>query len=162
MDIITVLESSGAPLTIEEIKKFSGPMYSNERFDSLIRSGEIREVEGLENVYWSVPPALKKRNTNQTRKCISPFNSKQRELEISKVIELRNKLFSITEELYFLQHKSENLPTEEQYKNHIKRLHKYNETKDEGIKLIEQIANMEGIPVHEVYERFEIDENMLS
>jgi len=161
MDIKSVLDSSFSPLSIEEIKKYSGSMYSDERMESLIRSGEINIVPGTEGVYYCVPAILRKRTSSQNRKNVAPMDSKSRDTEISSILSLQTKLDSVVSQITELNHKKDEFPTEEEINAHIKRLHVYNERRDEGTKLIEQLANMEGCSVHAIYERFDIDKTML-
>lgn len=160
MDPLSVLEAARAPLSIEEIKEYSGSLFEENRIDALIRSGEIAEIKGAPGVYWSVPPALRKRS-NQSRKVFSPASSKQRESDTKKIIELRNKINTISAEFDALKQRNLDLPTEKETQMHIERLHKLNETRDEGVKLVEKLAAVDGTSVHSIYERFDIDENML-
>jgi hypothetical protein len=160
MDVSSVIEAARCPLTIDEIKKFCGPMWDGERFESLLRSGEIGLVPGTKDIYWCIPPALRKRSS-QSRKCVSPATPKQRSSEIKKTIELRNKINTISAEYETLKERSKDLPTEEETKQHIERLHKLNEARDEGVKIIEKLAQLNGTNVHPIYEKFEIDEEML-
>ena len=160
MDISTVLEASRCPLSLSEIQTYCGPLWDKERFDGLLRSGDIALVSGTKDVYWSVPPAFRKRN-QQARKCMSPSTPKQRAQEIKKTIELRNKINTISVEYDALKERSTDLPTEIETKKHIERLHKLNEARDEGVKIIEKLAQIDGTSVHSIYEKFDIDEEML-
>ena len=160
MDITSVLEASRCPLSLNEIQNYCGPLWDKDRFEALLRTGDIALVNGTKDVYWSVPAALRKRN-QQARKCISPATPKQRSQEIKKTIELRNKINTISVEYDALKERSTDLPTEAETKKHIERLHKLNEARDEGVKIIEKLAQMDGTSVHSVYEKFDIDEEML-
>ena len=153
MDILTVLEAAHAPLTIEEIKEFSGLMYSDERLDSLIRTGDIQQVEGIPNVYYAVPPALRKRKAG---KCFSPLRSQERTDLIKEINHFREKLQTITEELNALLIKKDSFPTQEQLSAHRERLHQYNEAKDLGILLLGHLAELTGVKVQSLYDDFEI------
>lgn len=160
MDVSSVMEAARCPLTLAEIRQFCGPVWDSERFESLLRSGELGLVPGTEDVYWCIPPALRKRSS-QSRRCVSPATPKQRSSEIKKTIELRNKINTISAEYDALKERSKDLPTEAETKLHIERLHKLNEARDEGVKIIEKLAQVEGTSVQPIYEKFDIDEEML-
>ena len=157
MDILTALEAAHSPLSTDELKAFCGVMFTSERLETLIRSGDVKLVPGLENVYWSVPAALKKRGA--IKKCQSPMKAQDRKALIKQVVDLRTKITMVTKELDALMLKKDSFPTQEQLTDHMNRLHRYNEIKDSGMAIIGHIADLEKVQAKEVYERYGLSQN---
>ncbi len=155
MDIVTALDAARAPLTVNEIREYSGTMYSDERFESLIRSGEIKEVPGVPNTFWRVPPALRKRTTHA--KCQSPIREGDRAKVIENVMGLRSKIISMSQELDSLRLRKDEMTTEQQVKAHMERLHRYNELKDIGQELLGRLAEIEKTKVENLYENYSLE-----
>lgn len=152
MDILTVFEAAHTPLTLEEVKEYSGVMFSDDRFNALIRSGDIQKVPGVDNLYWALPSSMKKRSTY--KKCPSPIRTTERSSLIKDITNFREKLITITHECDELNLKKDTFPTKEQEDAHIQRLHDYNELKDIGTTIIGRIAEQEGVQTKDVYERY--------
>lgn len=157
MDILTALEAAHAPLSVEELKEFCGPMFSSDRLDSLERSGDVKSVPGLPNIYWSVPPALKKKTS--IKKCLSPMRVTNRSEIIKKILEMKGKLISISQELDAIQLMKDQFPTEEQMKARREHLHEYNDMKDIGLLLFDKLAEIDRVTVKSLYEKYGLDEN---
>ena len=156
MDILSVLLSSHSPLTLDEIREYSGAMFSADRLDSLLRSGEIKQVDGMKDTYWALPSTMKK---STARRCQSPMKQYDREKIIQQIVDLRVKLNNIDKELELLARKKDKFPTQAQLKEHMNRLHKYNDAKDIGQTLMGCLANMENVKIQQVYEEYGLDEN---
>lgn len=156
MDIQSVLEAARAPLTLDEIREYSGAMYSDERLEALIRSGDVKEISEIPGVYWSVPPELRKRNT--VKRGQVQMNGDERKKCIEAIIQLRDKLEAATQALEALEADRDSMPTDEELKEHRERLHRYNRNKDIGQEIIGRIADIEHIKVKDVYEKYGIDQ----
>jgi hypothetical protein len=154
MDVLTVIEAAKAPISLSEIKEFCGVAYSEDRLDSLVHSGEVQIVEGTKDIYWSPPPSLKGRTT--LNKVFSPGKVEEKSKTIRQIVDLRSKLISLTQEFDILNSKKSEFVSPDLLKQHINRLHKYNELKDIGQLLIGKIAEMDGKSISSVYEDFDL------
>ena len=127
-------------------------MYNEERFQSLLRSGDISEV--CDGIYWAVPDHLKKRKVG----CKQSMGIKKidRPTLIKQIKELRGRLYGIQKEMDVYNGKKDELPTQEDYDAHIKRLHKFNEIKDVGEMLIGKLAEMRHVKVEELYDEYSL------
>lgn len=157
MDILTVLEAAHAPLTLHEIKEYCGVMFSEDRLNSLIRSGDIKQVPGVDDLYWCVPSNMKKQSS--FKKCPSPIKTTERSSLIKDITNFRERLITITRENNELILKKDTFPTKKQEDDHIQRLHDYNELKDYGMSVIGHIAEIEGAQTKEIYERYGLTED---
>ena len=155
MDILTVLEAARAPLTIDEIKEYSGPMFSPDRLESLTRSGEIKKVQGCSDIYFIVPPSMKKNIT--ARKCQSPMKQTERKKCIQQIIDLRNKIVNVSQEIDSLMAKKDQFPTQEQLTGHMNRLHQYNDNKDIGQMILSHLAQIDNVTIQSLYEEYNLD-----
>lgn len=156
MDILTVLHSAFCPLTYDEIRERSGAMFSADRLDSLVRSGDIRTVAGDERVYWAVPAAQRK---GAARRCQSPLKTGDRARLVQQIADLSAKLGSVDRELAVLSRKRDTFPTEAQLREHMQRLHRYNDAKDIAQTIMGGIADAEGVKVEAVYEEYGLSAN---
>ena len=156
MDIKTVLEAAHVPLSIDEIKEYSGRMFSSDRLESLARSGEIKKIPGcLVDIYFVVPPSMKKNST--VRKCQSPMKQGEREKCIQQIVDLRTKINNVSQEIDSLMAKKDQFPTQEQLSGHMKRLHKYNDNKDIGQMILDHLARMEKVTIQSLYDEYNLD-----
>lgn len=156
MDILTALEAAHSPLTLDEIKEYCGLMFSKDRLDSLLRSGDVKQVPGLDDVYWCVPPFLRKRNSY--KKCASPMRNADRSSLIRDITNFREKLDTVSHECDLLLLKKDTFPTQEQIDAHIQRFHDYNEIKDIGMLIIGHLAEIEKVQNKEIYEQYGLNE----
>ncbi|KAH0790106.1 DNA repair protein SWI5 [Histomonas meleagridis] len=154
MDMLTALQAAHAPLTLDELQEYCGPMFSNDRLETLIRTGEIKEIPNLPNVYWFVPDSMKKKTT--TRKCQSPLKENERKTLIQQVLDLRIKINSLSKEVDSLMLRKDEFPTQKQLNDHMNRLHKYNETKDIGQLILGHLAEMEHKKIQELHEEYNL------
>ena len=151
MDIITCLQSAKAPLSIAELRHFCGAMFSEERLEILRRSGEIKEIEGLPGCFFA-PPILVRR-----RKGLPILNKQiDRTSLIREITDLREKLIATQTELTTLEEQRGSFPSEEDIKAHQKRLHVYNDMKDCGTIIIEQLASRNQVPVRDIYTEYNL------
>lgn len=156
MDVLSVLEAARAPLSLEEIREYSGAMYSDERLESLVRSGDVKEISEIPGVYWVLPLELRKQRA--VRKQPLQMNGQERQKCVDAIVTLREKLNSTIQELEALELQKDAMPTDEQLKEHRERLHRYNMNKDIGQELIGRLADIEHIKVKDVYEKYGIDQ----
>ena len=155
MDIMTVLEAAHSPLSLEELKEYSGNMFSKDRLDSLVRSGDVKKVPGMDEVYWLVPPHLKK--SGNYKKFTSPMKTIDRGSLYHDISSLRENLNSIISECDSLHSREDEFVTKEQQDLHIQRLHYYNEMKDIANLVCEQLSNIKGVGTAKIYEEYDID-----
>ena len=128
-------------------------MYSDERLEQLIRTGDIKAVENVPNVYYAIPLSLRKRKTTR---CFSPLRSQERSALIKEINHFREKLQTLTEEYNALLLKKDSFPTQEQLTAHMQRLHQYNDVKDLGQLLLGKLAELEGVKVQKLYDDYDI------
>jgi hypothetical protein len=157
MDIATALEAARAPLSLSELKEFCGSMFSDQRLELLLRSGDVKSVPNISDVYWSVPIALRKKTA--LRRSQPPMKPPERIKCMSDIVALRSKLQTVSQELDCLLMKKDQFPTEEQIKEHMDRLHRYNEQKDIGQGLLGHLAEIKNCKVQKMYEEYGLDEN---
>jgi hypothetical protein len=157
MDILTALEAAHSPLTLSELQEYCGVMFSQQRLESLIRSGDVKHVPDLPDVFWSVPAALKKQNT--MKRLQPPLKPSEREKYLTDIHALRDKLSSVSFELDALRLQKDQFPTQEQLTAHMNRLHAYNDMKDIGQLIIGHLAEVEKCKVQKLYERYGIDQS---
>jgi hypothetical protein len=157
MDIATALEAAHAPLSLSELKEFCGAMFSDQRLELLLRSGDIRALPDLPDVYWSIPPALRKKTA--MRRCQSSLKTAERERLTTDILVLRSKLETLSQEMDCLLMKKDQFPTQEQITEHMDRLHKYNDYKDIGQALLGHLAEIKKCRVQAMYEEYALEEN---
>ena len=156
MDIFAVLEAVNSPLTINELQELCGTMFSQDRLDNLLRSGDVQKVSNLEGVYWCTPPALRKKPAYQ--KNVGQPKEVDRAQLIRDITSCQNKLITISQDYNALLLQKDYFPTEEQDKLHRTRLHNYNAAKEVGTFLVEKIAEMETSQVKSIYERYDLND----
>ena len=162
MDILSLLQTSFAPLTKEEITKYCGPLFSAEKLRNYVKHGDVGVVEVNESsVYYPVPLILKKNASSALDTNARVMKDVQREKEIDQVVELRNTLIKLSDEYDSLKPMEKSLPSEEEMNKRVKNLNKFNEIKDIAVMIIGHLADMEGVHVSNIYEKYGIDEKML-
>jgi hypothetical protein len=157
MDILTALEAAHSPLTLGELKEYCGAMFSHQRLESLIHIGDIKSIPGHPDIYWSVPPAMKKRNT--MRRIQPGMKPSDREKYLSDIVALREKLSTLSRDLDALLLRKDQFPTQEQIQAHVQRLHRYNEQKDIGQALLGHLAELRKCKVQAMYDDYNINED---
>lgn len=149
------LYAARAPITIDELKRYCGVMFNEDHLESLRRSGEIKPLDEVPNTYWRVPPALRKRTTMS--KCHSPLKETDRTKLVEAVSGLRAKVISMSSELDALRLRKDDMPTQDQLKEHMERLHLYNERKDIGQSLLGHLAELEREKLERLYEKYSLE-----
>jgi hypothetical protein len=132
-------------------------MFLDQRLELLLRSGDIRTLPDLPDVYWSIPPALRKKTSMQ--RCQSSLKMAEREQLITGILTLRSKLETLSQEMDCLLMKKDQFPTQGQITEHMDRLDEYDDYKDIGQALLGHLAEIKKCRVQAMYEEYALDEN---
>lgn len=147
MDIDKFLTSAETPVSLKELILMMDNELKSNILDDMIKTNSIGAMQiGSETFFWKKNLSYDKSNVHRIRD-INEIRMLESDLELLK-------------EKYMILKSEKNLLSDEEMKNHIKRLHDYNEVKDEGIKIVEKVAMIEGRSVKQIYKKMDIDDSM--